>query len=108
MKQIRQHTDAGLLNHQIRSVVSAAYSAIDAPTNRATFPVGPCPQILDEPQECDGAVWAYIPTDPAELATMRCHTCASVWYGWQWLRTGKRIVEKAERTGWRIPLAAND
>jgi hypothetical protein len=114
---LKQHGDAGLILYQLVQVVAAGHRAIDAPANRASFPVGPCPELLDaghdtegrsyELTECPGAVWAYIPTDGRDLATMRCRTCGAVWYGWQFLRAGKRIVDKAQRTGWRVPIAAD-
>lgn len=91
----------------IDRAVKAARAAIDRPTHRTQFPVGPCPEIRDA-HYCLGEVWAYIPTRPVsdkygtDTAVMRCHApeCrrhTEPWLPESWREAGKRILRRKAR-----------
>lgn len=68
--------------------------AVDRPATRARFPVGPCPEQVDNGQWCPGEVVATVPASTERASVMRCGHCGSEWGTVQWLRAGKRILER--------------
>lgn len=83
--------DIGEAADTIANSVIRAKRAIDLPSLRTRFKVGPCPEPADI-GNCEGEVWAYIPADPDKQAWMRCANCAAEWDTTQWLRAGARIL----------------
>ncbi|HEU4544483.1 MAG TPA: helix-turn-helix domain-containing protein [Jiangellaceae bacterium] len=91
--RIALHPAAADLHGEIVGAVRLAWRVVDAPANRTTFPVGPCPELT-----CAGEVRAYIPAQPEREARMECTECHRCWDPTQWLRTGRRILaRKGER-----------
>lgn len=91
--RIALHPAAADLHGEIVGAVRLAWRVVDAPANRTTFPVGPCPEV-----PCPGEVRAYIPAQPEREARMECTACHRCWDPTQWLRTGRRILaRKGER-----------
>jgi hypothetical protein len=99
---LRALENAGTAYSEIRAVVDRGIRAIDRPTHRARFLVGPCPEMAADGSNCTGDVWAYIPTREADPAVLRCRNpqCvafAQPWTTEQWLRVGKRILRRMGR-----------
>lgn len=86
---LRQHPAAAQAHADLTAAVANARDAIDLPSCRARFPVGPCPDNNDD-GPCPGTVWAYIATGNDE-SLMRCRCCGARWNTTQWYRVGKRI-----------------
>lgn len=92
---LRHHEAVNDLADELHHHTTAARHIIDAPTNRTTIPVGPCPETA-----CPGEVRAHIPADPNQTAHMTCtgpqhHRLET----WQWARAGQRILAlKARRS----------
>lgn len=68
--------------------------AVDRPATRTRFPVGPCPEQDDDGQWCPGEVVAIVPASTERASVMRCSHCGSEWGTVQWLRAGKRIIDR--------------
>jgi hypothetical protein len=99
---LRALENAGTAFSEIGSAVDRGIAAIDRPTHRARFLVGPCPEMLDDGSSCSGDVWAYIPTREVDPALLRCRNpeCRGFREPWtteQWLKVGKRILRKMGR-----------
>jgi hypothetical protein len=86
---IRQRPDAGTLVDEITYASRQGWAAVDRPKMRTRFlvPDYSCPE-----DECDGELWASIPTDETEPATIACQACEQVWEAQNWLRLGHRLV----------------
>ena len=92
-----RHHDAALdVVDEVTSAVRRCRVVIDAPANRTTFVVGPCPETDNAGLPCAGMVRAFIPTSDGEPARMTCRTCQSTYATWQWLRAGKRILDRRD------------
>ena len=92
-ERIAVHPAAEDVHGEIVGAVRLAWRVVDAPANRTTFPVGPCPEV-----HCPGEVRAYIPAQPERSARMECSACETCWEPSQWLRAGRRILaRKGER-----------
>ncbi|MQB00509.1 MAG: hypothetical protein GEU78_09500 [Actinobacteria bacterium] len=76
---------------ELGAITDRCQRAIDAPPNRATITVGPCPQLA-ETGYCPGWVRAIIPEQ--QPAYMACIECDTRWETWQWRRAGKRILDR--------------
>lgn len=68
--------------------------ALDRPATRTRFPVGPCPEQDDDGRWCPGEVVAIVPASTERASVMRCSHCGSEWGTVQWLRAGKRIIDR--------------
>lgn len=81
-----------------------AWRVVDLAANRTRFPVGPCPgeHVGDD---CDGQVWAVIPTDAEHgVARLECRSCGARWEAHEWRRAGRRILAKVDSSTPRRPL----
>lgn len=88
---IRRHPAADKLTDEIGYAVSVARNQVDRTARR--FPVGPCPE-----DGCDGQVWAYLPVEDTRPSRMECRANEDhAWTTVQWLRVGKRMLDKIER-----------
>lgn len=99
---LRQLDTAGQAYSDLRSAVERGIRAIDRPTHRARFLVGPCPETVADGSACNGDVWAYVPTSESDPALLRCRNpqCIAFSKPWttdQWLRVGKRILRRMGR-----------
>lgn len=83
--------DIGDFVDALTNAIIRARRAIDLPALRTRFKVGPCPEEV-EGEDCDGEVWAYIPSSTDKPAWMKCNTCTSEWDTTQWLRAGERML----------------
>lgn len=92
----RHHVLAAEFVDEVLAATITAERLIDSPPNRATFPVGPCPENPDG-MACPGEVRAYIPAAEG-VARLECSVCATQWGSWQWLSAGKRILAKRAET----------
>lgn len=90
----RHHDLAATFVDEIVTAIGAVARVIDAPANRTTFTVGPCPEVDAIATPCPGEVRAYIPASESDLARLECSACGTQWGTWQWLRAGKRILER--------------
>lgn len=97
MWRIRRHPAADEMCDEIHATMSDAKRAVDAPANRTAFPVGPCPEVLEDDSACPGEVRAYIPWEETKPARMECGYCHTLYEPHQWLRAGKRILTQQER-----------
>lgn len=85
---------------QVKQVVSRARCAIDRPTHRTAFAVGPCPELIETTRYCPGVVWAYVPLRVGEIpAVLRCRAPECVrhvrpWTTEQWRNAGVRILRR--------------
>ncbi len=85
---IRHHTQAANAIDEITDATRRVRHILDAPRNRATFHVGPCPEL-----GCHGEVRAYIPRDETVMAHADCTANPDhAWDPTQWLRLGKRML----------------
>jgi hypothetical protein len=86
---VRKHDAAAELHDQAIATIDQARAAADTPANRTIVPVGPCP-------DCDGTIHAYFPIDDRP-PRMECaqNPTAHRWDATQWLRAGRRILDKA-------------
>lgn len=91
---LRHHELALDAVNEITDAVRHAARLIDAPANRTTFGVGPCPEVDTSGTHCCGEVRAYIPTSNDMPAWMGCDTCRKEWATWEWLRAGRRIMDR--------------
>lgn len=91
---IRQHQAAAQAVDDIRAAVARAKLIVDTPRNRTTFTVGPCPETWDGGASCIGEVRAYIPATDDERPHLDCTFCKATWEPEQWLRLGRRILER--------------
>jgi hypothetical protein len=88
INDLRAHPDADKLHAEVTHAVSEARRATDQPANRAVINVGPCP-------DCDGHVYAFIPTEDARPARMECRANPDHrWDATQWIRAGRRILAR--------------
>lgn len=95
---VRRHLASAELHDEIVSSIRQARNAIDRAANRTIIPVGPCPEQDENGQWCPGEVLAYIPTEDDRPSRMECKVDGShKWTSVQWLRTGKRILDRIER-----------
>lgn len=90
----RHHELAEVFIDEILGVVRTVNRLVDAPENRTTFAVGPCPEADELGTPCPGEVRAFIPASEHAMARMECDFCATQYETWQWLRAGKRILER--------------
>jgi DNA-binding transcriptional LysR family regulator len=90
-EQIRHHTDAAACIDEIGSAVAMVRVVIDAPANRTTFPVGPCPE-----SSCPGEIRAYIPADDRPARLQCTVTPEHMFEPYQWMRAGHRILKKRD------------
>jgi hypothetical protein len=87
---LRSHRDADKAHAEITRAISDARRVIDQSANRTIIPVGPCPEA-----NCSSTVYAYIPTEDTRPARMECRDNPSHrWEPHQWLRAGKRILDR--------------
>lgn len=94
---IRKHAEAGELWDEVVSAIRQARNVGDAPANRTTFLVGPCPEETKDGL-CPGEVFAFIPTEDDRPGRMECHAEPEHrWSSIQWMRAGKRILDRMER-----------
>lgn len=99
---IRSDPRAGEFAAALRRAVSEARTAIDTPTIRTRFRVGPCPEVAHD-QPCWGTVRAHIAADEGD-SVMACPTCGSEWPKTMWLHVAPKIraraaeLDGAERT----------
>lgn len=93
---LRHHELAVDAVDEITQAVRDAARVIDAPANRTTFPVGPCPEVDADGVMCPGEVRAFIPASEDIPARMECSWCHKVYETHQWLQAGKRILRRAE------------
>lgn len=94
----RTRGDLPKMCDEIMDACKVARNAIDAPANRTTIPVGPCPENNADGDSCEGKVVAFIPTEDDRPGRMTCsadpqHSWSSV----QWYRTGRRILERQQQ-----------
>jgi hypothetical protein len=95
--EIRRHPEAKELHEEILATVAQARAAADRPANRTIIFVGPCPELNDEGDYCDGEVYAYFPVEDSRPPKMECRTNKlHKWPAMQWLRAGKRILDRTE------------
>lgn len=81
---------------EITGVVDQVRHVVDSPTNRTTFPVGPCPEQDGMDLACRGEVRAYIPTSDTSAPHLACTADpAHRWESHQWNRAGLRIRRRA-------------
>lgn len=91
---LRHHPAGYEVADEIRSAVREVRRIVDAPANRSSFPVGPCPEV-----DCSGEVRAYFPADPTVSPHMTCSGGARHRYEpWQWNRAGRRILAAKRRS----------
>lgn len=96
--EIRRHSAVAELHDEIISAIAQARSTIDRPANRTIIFVGPCPETSADGGTCDGEVYAYIPTEDDRPSRMECRTKTEhKWTTIQWMRTGKRILDRIEQ-----------
>ena len=94
---IRRHDEVKELHEEVIATVAQARAAGDRPANRTIIFVGPCPEARPEGGICDGEVYAFIPTEDERPARMECRTNKEHrWSSIQWMRTGKRILDRIE------------
>jgi hypothetical protein len=108
---LRHHAHGHIAVEELTADMRTARRVIDVPANRTTFPVGPCPELASEPVSdtvpglsgqylarcighCPGEVRAYIPNTDTQPARLECNTCHTMWEPWQWLRAGRRILDR--------------
>jgi hypothetical protein len=90
LEDLRTHADADKAHTEITSAITEARRTIDTAANRTIIEVGPCPQ-----EGCTSTVYAYIPTEDTRPARMECRQNPTHrWDTTQWLRTGKRILDR--------------
>lgn len=98
INEIRRHPAASELHDQVTDSVRQARHAIDRAVNRTIIPVGPCPEQDEEGAYCPGEVFAFIPTEDDRPSRMECKADGShKWTSIQWMRTGKRILDRIEQ-----------
>jgi hypothetical protein len=102
---LRHHEHGHIAVEELTTDMRTARRVIDVPANRTTFPVGPCPELLHQvtnvatgmlvdTRHCLGEIRAYIPNDPNQPARLECTVCRTLWEPWQWLRAGRRILDR--------------
>jgi hypothetical protein len=95
--EIRRHPEVKELHEEILATVAQARAAADRPANRTIIFVGPCPELGEDGGFCDGEVYAYFPIEDSRPPKMECRTNGQhKWMAMQWLRAGKRILDRAE------------
>lgn len=90
-QRIPLHTHAGAIVEQVNDTTRALLVVIDLPEDKRTFPVGLCPEVNEQGQQCPGEIRAHIPAEEGRPARMRCTACGVVYETWQWTKAGKRI-----------------
>jgi hypothetical protein len=94
---VRRHSAVNEMVDQITDAITQARRTVDRPGNRTIIFVGPCPELNAEGGNCDGEVHAYIPTEEDRPSRMECRTNPlHKWTSIQWLRAGKRILDRIE------------
>lgn len=94
--EIRRHPAADELVDEISYAVSVARRQVDRTARR--FPVGPCPEQDEDGADCPGEVWAFLPVEDDRPSKMECRANGEhAWTSIQWLRVGKRMLDKIER-----------
>jgi hypothetical protein len=119
LEWLRHHEHGHIAVEELTGDMRTARRVIDVPANRTTFPVGPCPEYATASlstgttvtwptasmtthtertvavtTHCPGEVRAYIPNTDTQPARLECSTCHTVWEPWQWLRAGRRILDR--------------
>lgn len=93
---IRRHPAVEELVDEIGYAVAVARGQVDR--NARRFPVGPCPEQDEQGADCPGEVWAYLPVEDTRPSKMECRADGEhTWTTIQWLRVGKRMLDKIER-----------
>lgn len=96
MPAIRKHPAVDEMLDQIESAIQQAWSTVDRAANRTRFPVGPCPEADEDGVHCIGHIFAFIPTEDERPPRMECRANPEHrWTSIQWLKTGKRILDRA-------------
>jgi hypothetical protein len=96
---LRRMESAAQAYIEMDTAVARARRAIDRPVHRTSFPVGPCPEIIDT-RYCLGIVVAYIPIRiGVEPALLRCRNPECVrntdpWPPEEWRSAGRRILRR--------------
>ncbi len=94
---IRRHPAVVELFDEVTDAIAQARRAVDRPGNRTIIFVGPCPEARPEGGICDGEVYAFIPTEDDRPSRLECRTSKEhKWTAVQWLRAGKRILDRIE------------
>ncbi len=94
---IRRHPAVVELFDEVTDAIAQARRAVDRPGNRTIIFVGPCPETRPEGGICDGEVYAFIPTEDDRPSRLECRTSKEhKWSAVQWLRAGKRILDRIE------------
>lgn len=96
IRTCRRHPSAGTAADELGNAVHRAHRAVDHPTIRSRFYVGPCPEQADQGC-CDGEVWSFLATATDEQSYMRCTACEHRWDSHQWLRVGPRILARQQQ-----------
>ena len=91
VEAIRHHEAADECMSEIGAAVGMVRRVVDAPANRTSFPVGPCPE-----RPCPGEIRAFIPADERP-ARMECNVDREHTYEpYQWMRAGQRILRRKQ------------
>ncbi len=95
--EIRRHPAVVELFDEVTDAIAQARRAVDRPGNRTIIFVGPCPEARPEGGICDGEVYAFIPIEDDRPSRLECRTSKEhKWSAVQWLRAGKRILDRIE------------
>lgn len=96
---LRAHPEAGRAYTELTDAVFAARTAVDIPAESSRFDVGPCPEWIPHAEDvhrmvrCDGTVVAHIGRGDT-ASVMRCPACRASWGTSEWLRAGRRILNR--------------
>jgi len=95
--EIRRHPAVEELVDGIEEATSRARGIVLGATNRTVIFVGPCPELTMEGHHCEGEIYAYFPSETNRPPRMECRADKEhKWTAIQWLRTGKRILDRIE------------
>lgn len=84
---------------ELRHAIGRVRRVIDLAPNRTTFLVGPCPERDAVGTACPGEVRAFIATEDCGPSRLECAACGAVFEAHQWLRAGRRILDRMEAAG---------
>jgi hypothetical protein len=98
LSRLLDHPAAEEAVDEIRFAVGLCKRVTDKPANRTAFAVGPCPELDEQGVQCPGEVRAFIPSTEDRPARMQCEACGAAWLTFQWLRAGRRILDRIEQT----------
>jgi len=91
---LRRHEAAVEFADEVTSWPAKIKRLVDYNDERATIPVGPCPEQADG-ERCRGTVKAVLFEDGHTPPVMRCGKCKREWPSWEWRRAAKRILDGA-------------